>query len=53
MEYLEYHGHYHDLPIDEIYESYSRHYPYMTEYSEQLKGNFEKEAIDGINEKNS
>lgn len=49
MEYLKDHGHYHDLPIDEIYESYSKHYPHMVEYLDQLKGDFEKEAITETN----
>ncbi len=45
MEYIKYHGHYNDLPLDEIYQAYRRYYPRIAKSSGRLKGNFEKEAI--------
>ena len=53
MEYIKYHGHYHDLPMDEIYQAYCRYYPNMAKYTGQfsdsgkIKNKFEEESPEG------
>ncbi len=45
MEYLKNYGHYHDFPMNEIYETYCKYYPNIGRYPDKIKGDFEKEAI--------
>lgn len=49
MEYLHEHGHFDDLPFDEIVNAYKQHYPLLTEIITQksvisIDGDFENEA---------
>jgi hypothetical protein len=47
MEYVSDHGHFPDLPLDRIYESFLKHYPALADYhKDQIKGDFEQEALD-------
>jgi transglutaminase-like putative cysteine protease len=47
MEYVFDHGHFPDLPLDRICESFLKHYPALADYhKEQIKGDFEQEALD-------
>ena len=49
IEYIKYHGHYHDLPMDEIYQAFCRFYPKMAKYikkSEKFKNQFKDEKQD-------